>query len=454
MNRLILFTFLFSISGYSCHAFFKPYPKFRSIPSIEDAGDPLFLTPYIEEGRIQEGQEAAKVKLSGTNVTSYSGYLTVNKTFNSNLFFWFFPSEADPKNAPVVLWLQGGPGSSSLFGLFCENGPFSVDKSLALAERKYYWSQLFNVIYIDNPVGTGFSFTESDSEYATDEVKVGKDLYSALSQFFQLFPDLQKNDFFVSGESYAGKYIPSIGYTIHKNNKINKQKINLKGLAIGDGFTDPENMMVYADYLYQLGLVDFNTREELRNLQNEVVELIRKHQYSEADKAWSNILGRLSPEINIYNYLQMDRFDPEGIFSDYLRTDIVRKSIHVGKHIFHGQDYSVYNYLLNDKMQSVKPWVEVLLENYRVMFYSGQLDIIVAYPLTMNFLPKLNWTGSEGYKTAPRKEWEVDGELAGFYKKAKTLTEVLVRNAGHMVPQDQPKWALDMITRFINNTFE
>ncbi|CAH1392266.1 unnamed protein product [Nezara viridula] len=437
-------------NGYICHAFLNPYPKFRSIASTGDAGDPLFLTPYIEEGRIQEGQEAAKVKLPGTNVTSYSGYLTVNKTFNSNLFFWYFPSEADPKNAPVVLWLQGGPGASSLFGLFCENGPFSVDKSLALAERKYYWSQLFNVIYIDNPVGTGFSFTESDSEYATDEVKVGKDLYSALSQFFQLFPDLQKNDFFVSGESYAGKYIPAIGYTIHNNNKVNRQKINLKGLAIGDGYTDPENMMVYADYLYQLGLVDSNAREELRNLQKETVELIRQHNYSEARVVSNQVLYSLSPQINVYNYLQSGSFDPEGPYSDYLQTDGVRKGIHVGNRTYNGGS-TVGRYLANDVMQSVKPWVEVLLENYRVMFYSGQLDIIVAYPLTMNFLPKLNWTGSEDYKTAPRKEWKVDDELAGFYKNAKTLTEVLVRDAGHMVPQDQPKWALDLIARFVHN---
>ncbi|MCH1932664.1 S10 family peptidase, partial [Shewanella sp. A25] len=88
----------------------------RSFCSNGDVGDPLFLTPYIEEGKIQEGQAAAKVQLPGSNITSYSGYLTVNKTYTSNLFFWFFPSETDPKNAPVVLWLQGGPGGSSLFG--------------------------------------------------------------------------------------------------------------------------------------------------------------------------------------------------------------------------------------------------------------------------------------------------------------------------------------------------
>ncbi|CAH1392269.1 unnamed protein product [Nezara viridula] len=439
MNRWsVLLTFLCSISGYVSYALLNPYPEIRSTPFNGDAGEPLFLTPYIEGGKIQEGQAAAEVKLPGTNVISYSGYLTVNKTFNSNLFFWFFPSEKDPKNAPVVLWLQGGPGGSSLFGLFCENGPFFVDKNITLKERQYSWSRLFNVIYIDNPVGTGFSFTDNDAGYATDQVKVGNDLYSALLQFFQLFPHLQKNEFYISGESYAGKFVPAIGYTIHNNNKINKQNINLKGLAIGNGFTDPENMMVYSDFLFQLGLVDSNTRDMFKQKEAKTVEHIKQQRYSEALGTYLEIFGSLSPGINAYNYVQIGSFIPRE-FLVYLQTGVVRKSIHVGSRIYHN-DSKVKKFLSHDIMRSVKPWVEVLLDHYRVMFYNGQLDISVAYPLTANFLPKLNWTGSEEYRTAPRKEWKVEGELAGFYKISKGLTEVLVRNAGHMVPMDQPNF--------------
>ncbi|KAE8573817.1 venom serine carboxypeptidase [Halyomorpha halys] len=431
-------------------ALFSPYPKIRSFRTDGDVGDPLFLTPYIEGGKIQEGQAAAEVRLPGSNITSYSGYLTVNKTFNSNLFFWFFPSEGDPKNAPVVLWLQGGPGGSSLFGLFCENGPFFVKKYQQLHIRKYYWSQLFNVIYIDNPVGTGFSFTENDAGYATDEVKVGKDLYSALIQFFQLFPYLQKNEFFVSGESYAGKYIPAIGYTIHNNNKINSLKINLKGLAIGDGFTDPENMMVYADYLYQLGLVDSNIKEKIIKLQYEIVKNIQNKEYGKAMMNFNGILTSIDPHINIYNYIQNNNFTPGGDYDLYLQSDAVRKAIHVGSRSYNDGSI-VAEHLMNDFMQSVKPWVETLIENYRILFYNGQLDIIVAYPLTVNFLEKLEWSGAEKYKNARRKQWLVKGDLAGYSKTVGGFSEVLVRDAGHMVPQDQPKWALDLITRFVYN---
>lgn len=166
------------------------------------------------------------------NYTSYSGYLTVNQKYGSNTFFWFFPSQDNNPNAEVLLWLQGGPGSASMYGLFSENGPFKVDDQLNLYENEYTWNKNFSIIYIDNPVGAvcgflfnpslslsliptshsihlikGWSFTQSDFGYSTNEEEIGKNLYSAIYQFFQLFPELQENDFYVCGESYAGKYI-------------------------------------------------------------------------------------------------------------------------------------------------------------------------------------------------------------------------------------------------------
>lgn len=152
---------------------------------------------------------------------------------------------------------------------------------------------------------------------------------------------------------------------------------------------------------------------------------------------------------NYFNYLVAsdDNFD-SGLVKLFTRDDI-RKAIHVGKTEF-GDD-NVEKRLMNDFMQSVKPWVETLLDNYRVLFYNGQLDIIVAYPLTVNFLKNLNFKGADEYKTAKRFIWKVDSDVAGYIKKAGNMTEVLVRNAGHMVPTDQPKWALNLITNFTHN---
>lgn len=244
------------------------YPKLISQPVTDDPGPPLFLTPLIEQNKIKEAQTASEVHFNGfKKLISYAGYFTVNKNLNSNLFLWFFPSVGDPKNDPIILWLQGGPGATSLFGLFGENGPFSVKSKNGLKLRKYAWTNSHSMIYIDNPVGTGYSFTNNG--YVQNEAQVGADLYNALIQFFTMFPDLQKNDFFIAGESYAGKYVPAISYTIYKNNPTAKLIINLQGLSIGNGLSDPEHQLKYSDYLYQIGLIDANTKQEVYNYEQE-----------------------------------------------------------------------------------------------------------------------------------------------------------------------------------------
>lgn len=243
------------------------YPKLPQVKITDDPGPPLFLTPLIEQNKIKEAQSAARVYFNGfKDLISYSGYFTVDKTFNSNLFFWFFPAASNDKNAPIILWLQGGPGATSLIGLFGENGPFIVKRKKGLKIRPYSWTNTNSVIYIDNPVGTGYSFTGNG--YAQNETKVGEDLYNGLIQFFTMFPDLQKNEFFIAGESYAGKYVPAISYTILKKNGNAKLEINLQGLSIGNGLSDPEHQFKYSDYLYQIGLIDSATRQTVLDLES------------------------------------------------------------------------------------------------------------------------------------------------------------------------------------------
>lgn len=109
------------------------------------------------------------------------------------------------QTAPVVLWLQGGPGGSSLFGLFVEHGPYLVTKDITAELRPFSWARRFSMLYVDNPVGTGFSFTGREEGYARNQSDVARDLFEALQQFFTLFHEYSGNDFYVTGESYAGK---------------------------------------------------------------------------------------------------------------------------------------------------------------------------------------------------------------------------------------------------------
>ena len=133
-----------------------------------------------------------------------------------------------------------------MMGLFVENGPFTINERIELSLRKTAWSLDHNMIFIDQPVGTGFSFTNDESGllnhimhhmlrkqkrnllftgYCNDQSCVADNLYSALEQIYTVFPELQNNGFYVTGESYAGKYVPAISYKIHTMNKSGKAKV-------------------------------------------------------------------------------------------------------------------------------------------------------------------------------------------------------------------------------------
>ncbi|XP_055338559.1 probable serine carboxypeptidase CPVL isoform X2 [Paramacrobiotus metropolitanus] len=446
--------------------FWKPWKphQFGQLTAKDcPAGDPLILTPLIRNGNISEAQQLARVRLPGTDIVSYSGYFTVNQSDSSNLFFWFFPAEvAVPEDAPVLLWLQGGPGATSMFGLFDEHGPWSLTADFQLKPRDYRWSLLANVIYIDNPVGTGFSFTKTDAGYARNEDQVGKNLYEALLQFYEMFPQYQQGSLYVSGESYAGKYVPALGYTIHVNNPKAPLKLPFKGIALGNGFVDPENMLDFGDLLYSLGMADINEAEYLRNETLLIQAAIRAGNFREAfniedplvdGDIWKyptyfyNITGSRF----YYNFLLSA--DPEGLayYWQYVNQCYVRKALHVGNQIFDG-GVKVEQFLLEDIFQTAKNYLVPLLENYRVLIYNGQLDIICALPFTEKYLELLDWKGAADYKKSTKYIWKVedsDVEPAGYVRHSGEFYQVAVRRAGHMVPYDQPRFAFDMIYRFL-----
>ncbi|CAG9767350.1 unnamed protein product [Ceutorhynchus assimilis] len=455
MTKLILL-FLVAIAIQLVSAKFPFYTtKAFTQKPVHDLEDPLILTPLLKQGQIEAAKEAAKVDLVDfQNVTSYAGYLTVDEPNNGNLFFWFFPSANDYGKDPVLLWLQGGPGSSSLFGLFAEHGPFIVENN-TVSLREYSWHKNYSVLYIDQPVGTGFSFTDGD--YVTNQTQVGNHLYTGLVQFFTLFPELQKLPFYVSGESYGGKYVPAISYTIHQRNPSADLKINLQGVIIGNGLSDPLHQFDYGDLLYQLGLIDLPTLKEFYVKQNNTVSLIKQGNFHAATDGWNEIVNGFSSNTaldDIYNFIK-DTDDSPTEWTTFVTQDRVRKALHVGSAQYSDQNYDVYDGLYADISRSVAPWVSELLNHYRVLIFNGQLDIIVGYVLTANYLQNLEFSAAAEYKLAERQIWTVgESRIAGYVKIAGNLTEVMVRNAGHMVPSDQPEAAFDLINRFIDNRFD
>lgn len=444
------------------NSFINPYPRFEAFHDGGDPGEPLFLTPLINNPKISRKDIQEKAKVVGTQyhgVKSYAGYLTVDPKFNSNMFFWYFPAENNTNYAPVVLWLQGGPGASSLFGLFTENGPFEFDNHGKLQLRNYTWSKTHNLIFIDNPVGTGFSFTDSDQGYARNEKDVGHNLHEAMQQLYELFEWNDLGGFWITGESYAGKYVPALAYHIHimQNSIDTRVTIPLKGVAIGNGLSDPIHQLKYGDYLYQLGLIDDLGLQQFHEEEAKGVNCIKKHDMDCAFDVFDNLLngdlvnGSLFTNLTgynyYYNYLHTKGDNYGQIMGDFLQSSLTRRSIHVGNKTFHDLDTEnkVEIFLKRDVMDTVAPWISELLKGYIVCIYNGQLDIIVAYPLTRNYLNKLKFDDADIYKTANRRIWRIDDEIAGYAKHAGNLIEIMVRNAGHMAPTDQPKWMFHLI---------
>ncbi|CAH2010697.1 unnamed protein product [Acanthoscelides obtectus] len=338
MDLQITSLFLLAYFLTSSEALFKALKTQDVEYDRDDVGEPLILTPLLEQEQIREARRAAIVNLTGDakDVRSYAGYFTVNKRYNSNQFFWFFPSKSNPAKDPVLVWLQGGPGVSSMYGVLVETGPFFINKKQELELRKYSWVNNHSVIYIDNPVGTGFSFTKNEDGYARNETQIGNELYEALRQFFKLFSEHRKNEFYIHGESYAAKYALALAHTIHTNNPHAQEKINLKGVAIGDGYIDPEHQTGYAEYLYQLGLVDEKHAEEIKRYENAAVEAIRKGNYilSSDLKVKALVVIEQQANVSFYNYLKEGGVPGEDQMNNFLNQSEVRRSLHVGETTF------------------------------------------------------------------------------------------------------------------------
>lgn len=153
-----------------------------------------------------------------------------------------FEARNNPETAPLVLWLTGGPGCSSELAVFYEQGPYRLDKDGAISTNPHAWNEIANVLYIDQPVGTGFSYADDSKAYVKTEDGVATDMWEFLQTFMKEFPQYAQLDFYVTGESYAGHYVPAISSRIVANNKklgAGEQKIHLQGLAIGNGLVDP-----------------------------------------------------------------------------------------------------------------------------------------------------------------------------------------------------------------------
>ncbi|XP_038715013.1 serine carboxypeptidase 3-like [Tripterygium wilfordii] len=172
---------------------------------------------------------------------SFAGYYPLPNTNGARMFYFFFESRNKKSEDPVVIWLSGGPGSSCSVTLFYESGPFRITDEVSLVWNDYGWDKVSNILYIDQPIGTGFSYTTSESDLRDNHISVSNDLYNFLQEFFKAHMQFAQNDFFIVGQSYGGHTAPTLASLIHQRNQENVGiRINLRGFAIGNGFTNPK----------------------------------------------------------------------------------------------------------------------------------------------------------------------------------------------------------------------
>jgi carboxypeptidase C (cathepsin A) len=403
-----------------------------------------------------------------------TGYIKLPNKKDDHYFYWFVESRSAPAKDPLVLWLTGGPGCSSMMALLAENGPCHVQKNLTTSINEYSWNKEANVIWLDQPTGVGFSYGPKD-EYDSTEENVGENIYWFLQEFLAKHPDLADREFFVTGESYGGHYVPAAAsYIAHKNALRHSgdamRHINLAGIAIGNGITDP---IVQYDFSvdmafnsYNISLLDEAQIADMRTAQPVCHELNVKCQTDATAciQALEYCGEHLeSPYMtagrNPYDIRQecheenvMNCFDFDHIIK-YLNLPSVVKQLDVD--IKHAQpwrecDADVGARFTLDQMLSFAPNVKMLLDaGVRVLIYAGDADLMCNWVGNDAWVKALEWSGKAQYNAAENRVFVTEANAnAGAVRSFENLAFVRIFNAGHMVPMDQPAVTYEMINNF------
>ncbi|KAL6967158.1 Protein cbp3, mitochondrial [Sarracenia purpurea var. burkii] len=378
------------------------------------------------------------------------------------LFYFFFESRKD-KNAPVVIWLTGGPGCSSELALFYENGPFHIANNMSLLWNDFGWDQASNLIYVDQPTGTGFSYSSSADDIRHDENGVSNDLYYFLQGFFKQHPQYTKNDFYITGESYAGHYIPALAARVHQGNKAGEGIfVNLKGFAIGNGLTNPEiQYKAYPDFALEMKLIDQSDYVNVSKLIPPCEQAINLcdddggTSCTAAFGACNSIFDQILAIIGDANYYDIRKKCETSLCYDFsnmenlLNDNSVREALGVGDIEFVSCSSTVYQAMMTDWMRNLEVGIPALLEDgIEMLVYAGEYDLICNWLGNSRWVHAMEWSGQKNFTDAPTVPFLVDGVEKGQLKSHGPLSFLKVHDAGHLVPMDQPKAALEMLKRW------
>ncbi|KAA8896541.1 pheromone-processing carboxypeptidase kex1 [Sphaerosporella brunnea] len=418
----------------------------------------------------------------GSPVKMHAGHIEVDAENNGHLFFWHFQNKHIAQRQRTVIWLNGGPGCSSMDGAMMEIGPYRLKDDHTLVENPASWHEFANVLFVDQPVGTGFSYVNTD-HYLTELNQMSDQFIIFLTKFFEMFPEYEADDIYIAGESYAGQHIPYITDAILKRNEQAGVKTpwSVKGLLIGNGWIDPEpQYLSYTTFAYKHGVLEKDSNKakaiemQLSICMQDLARGGANHvDTTSCERVLNDILSRTQHKndkgenvcYNMYDVRLTDSFPSCGMnwppdlekLTPYLRRKDVTEALHINPDKKAGWTECAGAVSSAFRARNSKPSVTLLaniLEKVPVLLFSGDQDLICNHIGTEELINNLSWNGGKGFELspgnwAPREDWMFEGKPAGIYQSARNLTYVLFYNASHMVPYDVPHASRDMLDRFM-----
>ncbi|KAL5203283.1 hypothetical protein ABZP36_014235 [Zizania latifolia] len=407
----------------------------------------------------------------------YAGYITVDEHAGRALFYWLQEAPAAAQPAPLVLWLNGGPGCSSIaYGASEELGAFRIRPDGAtLFLNEHRWNKEANILFLDSPAGVGFSYTNTTTDlYTSGDSRTAHDSYKFLVKWFERFSHYKHRDFYIAGESYAGHYVPQLSQLVyHKNKGVEKPRINLKGYMVGNGVTDDYHDYIGTfEYWWNHGLISDRTYRLLNTscvhdsiehpspacvaaLDVSVVEQGDIDMYSLYtptcnETTASSARSRRRMVKNGHYPWMTGSYDPctERHSTVYYNRPEVQKALHAN---VTGINYTwatcsdTLNSNWGDAPRSMLPiYKELIAAGLRIWVFSGDTDAVVPLTATRYSIDALGLP-----TTVSWYPWYDAKQVGGWSQVYQGLSLVSVRGAGHEVPLHRPRQALILFHYFL-----
>ncbi|KAJ8724452.1 hypothetical protein PYW08_015926 [Mythimna loreyi] len=372
---------------------------------------------------------------------SVHGYIQVRP--GAHMFYWFYFANGTQINAhrkPLIIWIQGGPGfAASGIGNFAEIGPFNMD----MQPRNHTWVKERNVLFIDHPVGTGFSYVTNNSLLVKTDREMAMDLARTIKVFFRRHKEFRKTPTYLFSQSYGGKLCPRLAFYLHTAIEKKSLKINFKGIGIGGGWVNPkESILVQPEFLYLTGAIDRNLYLSSSDVAKKLVRAIETQAFSQADILDDYLFQTLNGqgELNFNNVYAASPYPALEELDNKMNLYVKPTLVAVNKTI-------KWNYLSIKAYSSLKEsflipsvsFLEALLNKtkLKIAIYNGNLDVVTPLGGASNWVHNLKWHGAAEFAKAKRHP--IRGSRNGYYKEMKRLSFWWVFGAGHWVPEENPE---------------